>query len=231
MAEVRTARQRARAETTEQIKDIARSHLAVDGPNLSLRAVARDLGVVSSAIYRYFASRDDLLTALILDAYAALGSAVEQAEARVPRRDLHGRWIAMGRATRDWARRYPHEYALIYGSPVPGYAAPRETVVEAQRPLVVAVAILGDGVERGAVTAPADRLPKAVRASAESVRTYPGFERVPATLLTRALAMWAQLYGAISFELFGRYRNSGIDEEAEFEHQLKVMSQYLGLSR
>ena len=64
---VRTPRAQARIETTEQIKRIARQHLAVDGPDLSLRAVARDLGVVSSAVYRYFASRDDLLTALILD--------------------------------------------------------------------------------------------------------------------------------------------------------------------
>ena len=66
----------------DEIKAIARQHLATDGANLSLRAVARDMGMVSSAIYRYFPSRDDLLTALILDAYNALGAAVEAAEAR-----------------------------------------------------------------------------------------------------------------------------------------------------
>src|SRR4051794_16029070 len=81
-------RARARAQMTDEIKRIASEHLAVDGPNLSLRAVARDLGVVSSAVYRYFASRDDLLTALIIDAYNSLGDAAEKAEAAVPRRDI-----------------------------------------------------------------------------------------------------------------------------------------------
>src|SRR4051794_31982278 len=105
-------RARARVETTEQIKQIARQHLAVDGPNLSLRAVARDLGVVSSAVYRYFASRDELLTALIVDGYVAMADAVEQAEAGVARRDLAGRWLAIGRAVREWSLANRHEYAL-----------------------------------------------------------------------------------------------------------------------
>src|SRR5688500_4847181 len=95
-------RARVRAQMTDEIKDIARQHLATDGANLSLRAVARDLGVVSSALYRYFASRDDLLTALILDAYNSLGEAVETAEKAVPRKDLSGRWLAVCHAVRDW---------------------------------------------------------------------------------------------------------------------------------
>jgi len=231
MADEPTARARARAETTEQIKSIARAHLAAEGPNLSLRAVARDLGVVSSAVYRYFASRDDLLTALILDAYSAMGAAVEGAEAQVPRRDLHGRWLAMGRASVGWARTHPHEYALLFGSPVPGYAAPMDTVVEASRPLVVAFAILADGIERGAVSAPPDRLPKVVRADVENVRNYPGFERIPPTVVARAMAAWAQLYGTISFELFGRYQNTITDLDAWFEHQLRITARYVGLSR
>ncbi|MEO6887355.1 MAG: TetR family transcriptional regulator, partial [Jatrophihabitantaceae bacterium] len=81
-----SARARARTEMTDDIKRAARARLAVEGPNLSLRAVARDIGVVSSAVYRYFASRDELLTALILDAYNDLGECVEQAEATVVRR-------------------------------------------------------------------------------------------------------------------------------------------------
>src|SRR5688500_11648060 len=121
-------RARVRAQMTDEIKAIARQHLASDGANLSLRAVARDLGVVSSAIYRYFASRDDLLTALILDADNSLGAAVEAADvaARADRDgdDLTGRWLAVCHAVRDWALAAPHEYALVYGSPVPGYRAP-----------------------------------------------------------------------------------------------------------
>jgi len=224
-------RARARIETTEQIMQIAREHLAVDGPNLSLRAVARDLGVVSSAVYRYFASRDELLTALIIEAYHSMGEAVETAEAAVPRRSISGRWTAIGHAVRDWSLERPHEYALLYGSPVPGYAAPEDTIEPAQRPLVVAMRLMADGVQRGVVAVPSDRLPAAVRADVERVATYPGFESVPPTVLARAMSAWAQLFGTISFELFGRYQNAVTDLDAYFEHQLKVMARYLGISR
>src|SRR5215470_10195637 len=135
-----TARQRARAELTREIKEAARRQLAETGaPQLSLRAVARELGMVSSALYRYFPSRDDLLTALIIDAYDSLGEAAEAAAAEAngtggPRSG----WRAVCHAVRDWARANPHEYALIYGSPVPGYRAPRDTVAPAARvPLVL----------------------------------------------------------------------------------------------
>jgi len=90
-----TARARARAGMIDDIKAAARQRLATEGPNLSLRAVARDIGVVSSAVYRYFASRDELLTALIIDAYNNLGDAAEAAEAAVDRSDLAGRHAAI----------------------------------------------------------------------------------------------------------------------------------------
>jgi AcrR family transcriptional regulator len=223
-------RARARQETIEQIKEIAREHLAVDGPNLSLRAVARDLGVVSSAVYRYFASRDELLTALIIDAYNAMADAIEEAEAAVPRRDLAGRWLAIGRAAREWALENQHEYALLYGSPVPGYAAPEDTIEPANRPVVLAMGILRDGLNRGTVAPPSDRLPRAVRADLDAIRALPGFEDLPATLLARGMTMWALLFGTISFELFGRLTNAISDYDAYFEHQLRVMTRYLGLT-
>src|SRR5262249_39240809 len=147
-------RARVRAEMTEEIKSIARRHLASDGANLSLRAVARDLGVVSSAIYRYFASRDDLLTALIIDAYNSIGEAVERADAAQPHDDLLGRWLAVAHAVRDWALAQPHEYALIYGSPVPGYQAPQDTVGPATRGTFVLGGMLRDGVELGLLGEP-----------------------------------------------------------------------------
>src|SRR5690242_5730832 len=145
-----TARQRARAELTREIKEAARRQLAETGaPQLSLRAVARELGMVSSALYRYFASRDDLLTALIVDAYDAVGTAAERAEAAADRADLLGRWLATARAVRAWALEQPHEYALIYGSPVPGYRAPVDTIVPAARIPALIGGILSDGYAAG----------------------------------------------------------------------------------
>src|SRR3984957_9071339 len=97
-------RARVRAELTQEIKDEARRQLAQEGASsLSLRAIARQLGMVSSGIYRYFKSRDQLLTALIVDAYEALGSAAEAADGRCERADYAGRWSACCHAVRDWA--------------------------------------------------------------------------------------------------------------------------------
>src|SRR5258705_679399 len=119
----RTARERVRAELTREIADVARGQLATDGAGgLSLRAVAREVGMVSSAIYRYFPSRDELLTALIVDAFDAVGLAAERADASRDADDIRGRWLAVATAVRRWALDHPHQYALVYGSPVPGYA-------------------------------------------------------------------------------------------------------------
>jgi AcrR family transcriptional regulator len=134
MVAARTLRERLRAEMTLEIKAAASRQLAEHGAAaLSLRAVARELGLASSAVYRYFKSRDELLTELIIDAYDSLGQAAEDAEGHLDRQDLFGRWSATCHAVRRWALGHPHEYALIYGSPVPGYQAPRATVGPASR--------------------------------------------------------------------------------------------------
>jgi AcrR family transcriptional regulator len=150
-------RARVRAEMIDEIKDAARRQLATEGANLSLRAIARELGMVSSALYRYFASRDDLLTALIIDAYNAIGEVGERADATIADRlDLTYRWLTVAHAWRDWALANPAEYALIHGSPVPGYAAPEDTVGPASRRFLVIAAIIRDGQQSGAL-APSGR--------------------------------------------------------------------------
>ncbi|GAA1846333.1 TetR/AcrR family transcriptional regulator [Asanoa iriomotensis] len=220
-------RARLRAEMTDEIKAIARRHLATEGANLSLRAVARDLGVVSSAIYRYFPSRDELLTALIIDAYDALGGAVEAAEGAVDRADLTGRFLAVCHAVRDWALANPHEYALIYGSPVPGYAAPTGTVTSALRSVTVLGGIIEDasvaGVLRDDAQLPAD--------AAEDVARVGSIVAPSAPLgpLSRALGSWLQLFGFVSFELFGQFRNAVDVPGPLFAQQMRAQAAYIGL--
>src|SRR5215469_9536326 len=151
---LRTTRERARAEITAEILDAARGYLATDGaPALSLRAIARDLGMASSALYRYFKSRDELLTRLIIDAYDSLGGAAEASEAAVDRSDLAGRFTAICHAVRTWALAHPNEYALIYGSPVPGYVAPPDTVAPASRVTARLMWIIIDATAAGRVPA------------------------------------------------------------------------------
>lgn len=219
----------ARAQMTDNIKHAARARLAEDGANLSLRAVARDLGVVSSAVYRYFASRDDLLTALIVDAYESMGEAVEQAEAAVARRSPRARWDVVWHEIRRWSLDRPHEYALLYGTPVPGYAAPDDTVAAAQRPLLVIARITRDACA-GGLEPPADHLSRAVRTDLRTVQSYPGFDELPPTVLARVMTSWATLFGTISFELFGRYTNALANLDDWFALQVHAMGDYVGLA-
>ena len=215
----RTARERARAEITAEILDAARGYLATDGaPALSLRAIARDLGMASSALYRYFRSRDELLTRLIIDAYDSLGAVAEAREAAIDRNDLAGRFTAVCAAVRAWALAHPNEYALIYGSPVPGYVAPADTVQPATRVTALLLRIIVDATTAGrpqaadtqaadtqaADTQAADiQMARAVATALAPIRSHLPPE-VPAPLVQRALMVWTNLFGVISFELYGQ---------------------------
>jgi AcrR family transcriptional regulator len=212
----RTARERARAEITREILDAARGHLATDGaPALSLRAIARDLGMASSALYRYFKSRDELLTRLIVDAYDSLGAAAEAAEAPVDRNDLPARFTAICHAVRTWALAHPNEYALIYGSPVPGYVAPPDTVAPATRVTTLLMWIIIDATAQGRVPVADQQADDATAAEALApMRSYlpPG---IPAPLIQRALMVWTGLFGAVSFELYGQLHQVVAEDPAD----------------
>jgi AcrR family transcriptional regulator len=217
-----------RAELTAAIKRTAREHLARDGaPALSLRAVARDVGLVSSAVYRYFPSRDDLLTALIVDAYDAVGAAAEAADtACADRHDTLLRWMACAGAVRSWALAHPHEYALVYGSPVPGYAAPADTIDPAGRVALVFLSILVDGVAAGAIEVD-DRIETSRALRRDLARLREAAPGVPDGVLVRGLLVWTQLFGAISFELFGHLHGVIDDGDALFALQARRAGEYL----
>ncbi|MGN9837936.1 TetR/AcrR family transcriptional regulator [Nonomuraea sp. H19] len=231
MTASRTARERVRAELTREITDIARRQLATEGAGgLSLRAVAREMGMVSSAIYRYFPSRDDLLTALIIEGYNTLGEAVEQADAGCPQDDFLGRWLAVCHAVRDWALAHPHEYALLYGSPVPGYQAPQDTIAAALRDTVVFGRILSEAHQAAALTPaqPAPSSPPSLREDAAAVRTI--IPDVPDDVIFRGVTAWTTLYGWLSFELFGQFNNTIEDRRTAFEHSMRLMAALMGLA-
>ena len=223
-----TARDRARAQLTEEIKVVARRQLAEQGSAaLSLRAVAREVGMVSSAVYRYFPSRDDLLTALIVDAYDAVGAAAEAALAANARRGTVARWLAVSQAIRAWALAHPHEYALIYGSPVPGYAAPPDTIDPASRVAFALLTVVVDGVAAGEITTgTGTAVPRAVRADFAELRAAaaPG---VPDAVLARVLLAWSQLFGSISLEMFGHLHNVIHDYDAYFAMQMRRAAEFI----
>jgi AcrR family transcriptional regulator len=226
-------RARMRAELTAEIKDEARRQLAAEGAaGLSLRAVTRALGMSSSAIYRYFPSRDDLLTALIVDAYDAVGAAAEEADSGCPSGDHGGRWWSIGRAVRRWALDNPHEYALVYGSPVPGYRAPEDTVGPASRVTLVLSRLVDDAARSGtlAVDPPGGALPALDDVARDALRTLVdvAFPNVRPDVAVRALAAWTQLFGMISFELFGHFHNVIDDVDPVFDRALLETGRLVG---
>ena len=225
-----TARERVRAEITGEITDAARRQLAeVGAAALSLRAVARELGMVSSALYRYFPSRDDLLTRLIIDGYDALGAAAEAADD--PAAPPADRWLAVCRAVRRWARAHPHEYALLYGSPVPGYSAPPDTVPAAARVGGVMGRILGDAARSGALADLPDGHEAGDRLVTDAAAAILGGDHPALTdaVRARALLAWSSVYGTISFELFGHFVGSLADGDRYFDRATAELGRLLGL--
>jgi AcrR family transcriptional regulator len=227
MSTAHGARARARTEITAAIKDEARRQLVAEGAaKLSLRAVARELGMVSSALYRYFPSRDDLLTALIIDAYDSLGESAEAAHGKAADASPVERWTTVCEAVRAWALGHPHEYALIYGSPVPGYTAPDTTVPAASRVGLVLIGIVRAAHRDPGLTEPplpADLRPEAERMAADLAPDLP-----PETV-TALVASWAQLYGLVGFELFGQFNRVVEDRETFFRHAVERLAHGVGL--
>ncbi|MDT0274796.1 TetR/AcrR family transcriptional regulator [Blastococcus goldschmidtiae] len=223
-----TARERVRAEVTAEITDAARRQLAeVGAAALSLRAVARDVGLVSSAVYRYFPSRDDLLTRLIIDGYDALGAAAEAADR--PDDAPRARWLAVCRAVRSWALGHPHEYALLYGSPVPGYAAPQDTVPAAARVGVVLGRILGDAARSGVLPEGAGKQDTHV-VSRETAEVLGGdHPALDDAVRVRALLAWSSVFGTLSFELFGHFVGSVEDADRYFDRAMTELASLIGL--
>ncbi|OII15930.1 TetR family transcriptional regulator [Curtobacterium sp. MCBA15_009] len=241
-----TARALARETVTASILAAARARLTDEGPaQLSLRAVARDVGMVSSAVYRYFPSRDDLLTALLVADYDELGAAVEDAD-RAAGPDPGTRWVATCRAIRQWSVTHPGDFALLYGSPVPGYVAPRETIEPASRTTFVLVRVVADAVASGAAapetrdgtdgrpgspTAPTAAPGVAGPAVADAVASLRAADlALPDEVLVRTLMAWSTVFGSISFELFGHFVGSVSDGAAYFDQVVARLADDLGFA-
>lgn len=211
-------RARNRAAIEAEILTVAGRHLASRGAAaLSLRAIARELGMASSAVYRYVESRDELLTRLIVAAYDDLGDRCEAALAESPAVSGSDLFRLIARTTHTWARERPHDYALIYGSPVPGYHAPTERTTPAgTRVPRLLVAALGGRLD---VASPEPLEESAFRRMlADPALAASG---LTAGMLRRGLAAWTLVLGAITAELFEQFGPDAFgDADAYFELML-----------
>ncbi|MGE2721911.1 TetR/AcrR family transcriptional regulator [Mycolicibacterium celeriflavum] len=210
-----------------QIIELGRRHLVTHGAaGLSLRAIARDLGMVSSAVYRYVASRDDLLTLLLVDAYSELADCVDRA------RDHDAPWReqfrAMARAARTWAVDAPASWALLYGTPVPGYDAPRErTVGPGTRVVGALFDVIAAGIAAGDIPTSKTVVPEPLSSDFAALRDEFSFGGDDGAVAKGFLA-WATLIGAISLEVFGQYGPDTLtDPAAVFDLQIGLLIEAL----
>lgn len=192
-----------------EIRDLAwRQVEELGAAALSLRGIARDLGVVSSAIYRYVPSRDELLTALLVEGFSDLAEAVEAAEETVPRDDYRERWLTICRAVRGWALERPAAWSLLYGGPVPGYAAPQqETSPPGTRVLLRHAAVILEAMAAGRLhpkvgpAAGSVELPAQLRPMLEAMADDNGVS-APAEQVALGILGWTSLLGVVSAEVF-----------------------------
>jgi len=235
----RSARERVREEMTAEILAVAGAHVARDGAAaLSLRSIARDLGMAPSALYRYFDGRDALLTALILTGYEALAAEAERAadgararatgEQGGPAHDAE-RFLAVPRALRHWALGHPHQWGLIFGTPIPGYQAPEATVEPYARVAAALVRPLVVAAEAGRLRRHEDRpVSDGLRAAVLPVSEglLPG---MPVEKVVLVVEAWTTLIGTISLEVFGHWRNTVLEPELLFEDSVRRLGESLGL--
>jgi AcrR family transcriptional regulator len=220
-------RQDARDRIERQIVELGRRHLVTEGAaGLSLRAIARDLGMVSSAVYRYVASRDELLTLLLVDAYSELADAVD--DARAAKGSWRDRLYAMAQAARRWAVDHPEGWALLYGSPVPGYRAPAErTVGPGTRVVGALFDAVAAGIAAGEISKTKVAVAQRLSSDFEKVREEFGFDGDDSAV-AKCFLLWAGLIGAISMEVFGQYGPDTLTEPADaFDLQVELLIEML----
>jgi AcrR family transcriptional regulator len=221
-------RQETRDRIEGQIIELGRRHLVTEGAaGLSLRAIARDLGMVSSAVYRYVASRDELLTLLLVDAYSELADAVD--DARAADDSWRDQLRRMARAAREWAVEHPAGWALLYGSPVPGYRAPAErTVGPGTRVVGALFDAIGAGIAAGDICQSNASAAQPLSTDFDRLREEFQFTGDDSAV-AKCFLLWAGLVGAISLEVFGQYGSDTLtDPGAVFETQVGLLIDLLG---
>jgi AcrR family transcriptional regulator len=216
-------RSRLRAWTLEQLKEAALRQIAEHGvEGLSLNAIAKDLGMSGPALYRYVASRDELIVLLVVDAWQELGDALMKAAAE-PAADAARRVKNIGRAYRAWGLSQPDRYKLAVTTRLgSGQLGPEHVIPAATRAMGVALTAMAE--------LPETRLsPAAISSSLgrdlERWRTErQGSPDIPASVLLRGVLCWSRLHGLLTLEIDGYLASMGIDPEPLYASELDAIT-------
>ncbi len=222
-------RARRRAEVERRLVEVGREHLARHGAaGLTVRGVARDLGMAPSALFRYVDGLGDLLTTLIVACYDELGAQVEAAVAATDPGDARARWWALARSVRDWARDHPHDWALLYGSPVPAYDAPPEVTTPAGTRVTDLLLRIGQEAAPDVWGEPVLTDQETRAEAAVGPLVAEGLAgSLTAVGLLQGMTAWTLLVGAVSAEVFELFGPGGGDHRARWEHAVAVAERVL----
>ena len=231
----KSRREQQREETTAEIKAVARTQMAATGAAaLSLRAIAREMGMSTPALYRYFENRDALVTALIIDAYRSLGDAMVVADGAVEETDFYGRFQAIAHTFREWAIQYPADFTLIYGTPIPGYHAPGElTIPLAGRILEIFGVIFATAIQYGKLEVPnqyAD-LPDDMAQIISDLYQQLNREDVSEVVITLTMYTLPRVYGLVWAEQYGHFPLGFADSGYFYTLEIDAMCEHFGLIR
>jgi AcrR family transcriptional regulator len=222
-----------RGESIALIKAAAHRQMAARGTaGLSLRGIARELGITAPAIYNYFARLDDLITALIVDAFTDLADAIEAAESAVESEACGPKVLASCLAYREWAITHPVDFQLIYGNPIPGYVAPAEvTVPLARRPFDGLFHLFLHAHRTGELTVPVEYSPVPSSISEHFAAWLPasGYD-FPDALLCLLMSGWARIHGMVMLELFEHIGPVVGDPAAFYRYELEAFMTRLGMA-
>lgn len=225
-------RERLRAQTTAEIKATALSLLSSGGPDaITLRAIARQMGMTANAIYGYFPTRDDLITTLIGEVYSSLVDAVEQKRDARRAEGPAGEILGWAEGFREWSMSNPEGFRLIYGDPVPGYQAP-ESSAASQAAYRACIGLTGLAADVRRAAGPQTTVefqwddfdPTLI----EKVRTaYPD---LAASTVAFALQLWGRLHGLVSLEIYGHLRHQIADPAKLYRDELSQLIRSTGLT-
>jgi AcrR family transcriptional regulator len=225
---VGSRRSRQRDATTAEIKATARRLLVDEGPDaLTLRAIARGMGMTAPALYRYFGSHEELVGAVCFDLLDEITRTLEQARDSVGPDDPLGRLMAACRAFRGWSLGHPREFHLVFASAGSAPPAGHEMV---GADLSFGAVFLGIFVEIWAAapfaTPPEEVLPEGLVAQLAAFSAYVQHV-LPMGALAAYLSGWVRLYGAVTIEVFGHLGFALTDAEPMFEAMLAEMRRQL----
>lgn len=228
-----TRRERMRDSIIAEIKATARQQMAENGTaGVSLNAIARTMELSAPALYRYFTSRDALVTALIVDAFNDLADTVEAAEATVEAGGSSAEKIAVScLAYREWAIAHPVDFQLIYGNPIPGYVAPVATTVPlARRPFNGLIRYFLEAYRSGELILPPEYsiLPTSLATHLTVWLPEAGYD-LPHVLVCLLMSLWARIHGMVMLELFEHLTPVVGDAAAFYRYELQAFLQRLGL--